>query len=306
MAVKDISFDETFNVINFTFVDTNPSLINSLRRYLLSNMSAYSLHVTGVTKNQSEKPDEEIIKNIKMIRLNQKFNMIHAQKFSINITNNDSDIMIVTSDDIRFSSEGKMPCYPGIYIATLEKGKSLQLSGIVRLSDEYPCCSSVGFKVVQNSNPKDPKSKIIYNVTIHNMECYSPKDLMMNVCNELAKKFQQYDSLLMKIRKDMGNDTYSYETGYYSETILNPIVKDIYHNDPQIPFVAFRRPHMLIDYYVLSINTKSSPDTIIKDAISRIVNKLKNMAKQFETALPSETVFITVPEIGYPRSLKLK
>src|SRR3990172_4090785 len=102
----------------------NLSLINAIRRVMLSNVPVHILAPT-ITENISSLKDEELVKKLRTIHLNQ--NKLKRKEFVLAV---DGPAIVTTND---FTPNTPMP--KNAYITALANGEKLRITAGLELGD---------------------------------------------------------------------------------------------------------------------------------------------------------------------------
>ncbi len=133
----------------FEVENTAPYFVNAIRRILLAEIPKFGVSRVRVFSNDTPLFDEYIIHRIAMIPFKTPIEMFFDEKgnfnpppenseefelpFSLQVTNNEKEVLLVTSKDIQPAHKFKeiKPVYENIPIAELLPGQELQLEIIV-------------------------------------------------------------------------------------------------------------------------------------------------------------------------------
>ena len=261
------------------FKDIDLSILNSLRRVILTNIPSYSLDNFKVINNYSPFMDEYITQRLSLIPIFTKM----AEKapenltFNLNVKGSSYEIKSIYSKDIK-SSDGKK-YFPENCLIMKLKGVPDRLESIniemslSRGTSEHSSKYSV--VNVVSLNPISGKNSYILDI-----EANEKQDAEMTfnqAVKVLIEKLENVRNLGPEKIKFMKLKTNFYEITLLNEnhTIGNLIKRHIDLNYPEINCGYFK-PHPLIEEVRLKITTGKPKDIIIESCneLIKILGKL--------------------------------
>jgi len=150
--------------LSFIISNVHTSIVNSVRRILLSEIETYAFNEINIIKNTSILHDEFIKHRISLIPLNCDDNI----EIELKVQNNDPDILDVTSNDIKIVQESMindrraeeqttlgLPFVRDILLIRLKNGEELSFTAKTKLDigqthAKYQPVSIVAFKILKS------------------------------------------------------------------------------------------------------------------------------------------------------------
>lgn len=142
MEIKVLKSDK--NKIVFLFKNTNPVLVNTLRREIISDVPTMAIRTITFVKNSSALFDEIIAHRLGLIPLEADLSGYFlaeecsckgkgCAKCRVSVTLNSEGPITVYADDLKFKDPKVKPVYPKISIIKLLKGQELEFEAVAGL-----------------------------------------------------------------------------------------------------------------------------------------------------------------------------
>jgi DNA-directed RNA polymerase subunit L len=272
------------NVIVVDFKNSNNTIVNSIRRTLISEikMKYLSVSLTDIKSTDPYIIGEVIRNRIEMIPIPQDIDM--DDMFSIKVENTTDNYINVLSDDIRFKgiSEPKnfINCIP---ICSINEQCSISVNDIT-VNEEY------GY-----INSRVPSGRVAYEVINHDMTVpflnSNPTEFRIEyeTSNNINTKMmfrKAIDSIIERLDSiDFGLavtefDVYKLRIPNESYTIGHLLSKYVYFAEPTIDHVSSRIPHPSKRECVVDIKHPQA-EKLVKVAIDNIKKELLAIRKTF-------------------------
>ncbi len=163
------------------------SIINSLRRVMISNVETLAIETAKIIENNSIVPDDMIAHRIGLIPLKRNNNFINKCHFSLDVSFNlddNSDIQTIYSKDLISKNSDVSLVYDDIIIAIIKKNQRIKLEAEAILgtgSIHAKWCPSTGTSYEENDDGS-------YTFFIETVGSVGPKELFLESINVLKEK----------------------------------------------------------------------------------------------------------------------
>lgn len=252
--------------LSIIFSNLDMSLLNSIRRTLISGINVKVLNITEFKNTSKFLYVQKIKEMFKLIRVNQELAKDNTT-FTLNVTC-DKDYVQVYSDRIKFSTK-EAPIRRDLYLFTLKRGDTLSLSGGI-IEENRSLVGNFGIK-----DGLKCKMNII--------EYMSPFRTIMKGIVTLIQKFVNFKENPGKaVKVSEGID---YDVNKFGDTILNAITVEINKNlSDDVVLCSYRRNHYLLPDFLLRIYCPDAEKKRIV-ACDNIINKLLKLADSVKSKM---------------------
>ncbi len=285
--------------ISFELIDTNTATANAIRRVLTSEIDILCLTFDiGGSNTNSENYDPYILEDYVCSRLNMiplsydidKTDEIlnNNCKYEINITNNTTELLYITSNNIKIQDNKKslVKFFNQINIIPILTGYKLNIKNIYIKKDNSGKITPVTnftFKAINKIEDKTDFTKLSSNFTTYTNYYFQFDTMGVDSIKLLNHVFKILINRLKNIKEktttDINSERYIFKIANETYTIANIIVSKIYELDKNIPFVTFEQPHPLkneIWIIVKHINPEQIFNKSIESCIDNFSILLKN------------------------------
>ena len=175
--------------IKFSGVDT--SIMNSLRRIMLSEVKTIAIDIIKVGENNGIMTDEILGHRLGLIPIKRHNKYTKKVTLTLNVSNDTDIIKTVYSSDLKYNSEDIEIPDKNIIITKLDKGHFISLiaeteEGTGYIHAKWNPTAGLAYKI---ENGPDDTQIFIFNIeSIGNM---TPKEILEEAFDTLIEKFQR-------------------------------------------------------------------------------------------------------------------
>lgn len=175
------------NEAKYIFKNIDISIINSLRRIMISNIPTIAIDVIKVKENNGILPDEILAHRLGLIPIKRKNKYTTTGRLTLNVENEDDEVITIYSGSLICDNDDIEIIDKEIIITKLDKGHKIDLIAEIVEGTGYlhakwnPTCG-LAYKIDENGD---------VTMNIETLGTMTPKEVLVDAIDILTEKFKE-------------------------------------------------------------------------------------------------------------------